>query len=328
MAVQDLKLHDAVTSFFQARRPQLRPRKGGEPFLTLTLGDRTGELAGVMWEGAGPIGERLQEGDIVKVQGVVGSYQGNLQLVIQRLRVAEPPEVKIEDFLPTTTGDVAAMMAAIEATAESFTEPALKHLVQGVLTDLEIRKRFMTAPAAVGIHHAYLGGLAEHTLSVLRLCQLMADHYGPVVQRDLLLTSAILHDVGKLFELRYDRVFEYTDEGRLLGHITEGVLFLEKRIAADPDFPEPLRQQLLHNVLSHHGEYEWGSPKRPKTLEALILHSVENLDGKVNLFLRLMREHVDPSRPEWTSYDRGLGRPLYRAGLDAETGGEEELPPQ
>jgi 3'-5' exoribonuclease len=155
----------------------------------------------------------------------------------------------------------------------------------------------------------------EHTLSVVGLCRLLADYY-PAVDRDLLLTAAMLHDVGKIQELTWDRVFDYTDAGRLLGHITLAAILVEERIRAIPGFPEELAQRLLHCILSHHGELEWGSPKRPKTLEALVLHYAEDLDGKVNAFLNFAQSHPDPQHPGWTQFNRTLDRFLYfgRAG--------------
>ncbi|MGH7382998.1 MAG: HD domain-containing protein, partial [Candidatus Methylomirabilales bacterium] len=173
------------------------------------------------------------------------------------------------------------------------------------------REAFAAAPAAKELHHAYLGGLLEHTVSVVRLCETIAAHYGGVVDRELLIASAILHDVGKIRELTWERGFDYSDAGRLLGHITQGVLFVDEQIEQIPDFPPGLRLELLHNILSHHGEYVWGSPRRPKTVEAMILHAVENLDGKINLFMKLVRYHPDPYREGWTVFHRSFERPLF-----------------
>ncbi|MFQ5881306.1 MAG: 3'-5' exoribonuclease YhaM family protein [Candidatus Methylomirabilales bacterium] len=311
VAVKDLKLNDPVISFFLVRNPQLRLRKTGEPFLTLLLADRTGELSAVMWEDLEGVGEQIREGDLVKVQGVVGSYQGEMQLTIQRLRLARHGEVALKDFLPATDADVASMLAFLQETILSLKSEPLKHLLSRVFEGEDFRQAFVAAPAAKGLHHAFLGGLLEHTVSVVKICEAVACHYGEAVDRDLLLASAILHDVGKIFELSWDRGFDYSDEGRLLGHVTQGVLFIDAQIQQIPDFPSALRMELLHNLLSHHGEYEWGSPRRPKTMEALILHAVENLDGKVNLFLKLVKSHADPHRRGWTIFHRSFERPLF-----------------
>lgn len=311
MAVKGLKPNDTVTSFFLVRNPQHRLRKTGEPFLTLLLTDQTGELPAVLWEDLEGVGEQVREGDLVKVQGVVGMYQGEMQLTIQRLRLARDGEAALEDFLPATEADVRSLMTFLDETIQAFTNEPLRRLLSHIFAGEGFREAFAAAPAAKGLHHAYLGGLLEHTVSVVKLCTTIADHYRGAVDTDLLLASAILHDVGKIFELTWNRGFDYSDEGRLLGHITQGVVFVEEQIAQIPEFPPRLRMELLHNILSHHGQYEWGSPRRPKTVEALILHSVENLDGKVNLFQKLVKQHPDPHRGGWTVFDRSLERPLF-----------------
>ncbi len=320
VAVKDLKLNDTVISFFLVRNPQLRLRKTGEPFLSLLLADQTGELPAVMWEDLEGVGERIREGDLVKVQGMVGSYQGEMQLTIHRLRHAREGEAALEDFLPATEADVPSMLTFLQERIRTLASEPLKQLLSRIFEEEGFREAFAAAPAAKGLHHAYLGGLLEHTVSVVKICEAIASHYGRAVDRDLLVASAILHDVGKIFELTWGRGFDYSDEGRLLGHITEGVLFVEEHIQQIPDFPSQLRMELLHNLLSHHGQYEWGSPRRPKTVEALILHAVENLDGKVNLFLKLVKHHPDPHRGGWTVFHRSFERPLFFGEMESPGG--------
>jgi 3'-5' exoribonuclease len=321
VAVKDLKLNDTVTSFFLVRNPQQRLRKTGEPFLTFLVTDHTGELPAVMWEDLEGVGARIREGDLVKVQGVVGSYQGEMQLTIQRLRLAQEGEAALEDFLPATEADVGTMLAFIQETIHEFTNDPLKQLLARIFEREDFREAFAAAPAAKGLHHAYLGGLLEHTASVVKLCKAIAAHYRGAVDVDVLLASAVLHDVGKIFELTWDHGFDYSDEGRLLGHITQGAMFVEEQIGQIPDFPPRLRMELLHNILSHHGQYEWGSPRRPKTVEALILHAAENLDGKVNLFLKLVKQHPDPHRAGWTVFQRSFERPLFFGEPERPEGG-------
>lgn len=327
VAIRDLKLNEVVTSFYLVRNPQLRLRKTGGPFLTLLFADRTGEIPAVMWEDVEGVGEQVREGDVVKVHGIVGSYQGEPQLTVQRMRLAREDEVPLEELLPSTDADVEKLFADLQEVMASLKTEPLRALLARTFAQEGFRKAFVRAPAAKELHHAFLGGLVEHTVSVVKICDAVARHYGEVVDRDLLLASAILHDVGKIFELAWDRSFDYTDEGRLLGHITQGILFVEEQIRAIPDFPPSLRMELLHNIISHHGEFEWGSPRRPKTLEAMILHFVENLDGKVHLFLRLMREHRDPQRRGWTLFHRSLDRPLFfgdERGIGRKGGAEDE----
>ncbi len=319
--VAELIEGEPVTSYFLTKQVQIRQRRTGEPYLTLVLADRTGEVSAVMWEGVEEASRELVDGDVVKVQALLGTYQGERQLTLTRLRKATPGEITLEDFLPRSAQDPAALLTRLGEAVDGIQDPYLKRLLGELLADEAFMAAFATAPAAKAIHHAVLGGLLEHTVSVVGLCRLLADYY-PAVDRDVLVAAAILHDVGKVRELHWDRVFDYTDAGRLLGHITLGTLLVEERIQAIPGFPELLAQRVLHCILSHHGELEWGSPKRPKTLEALVLHYAEDLDGKVNSFLGFSQTHPDPQHPGWTQFNRALDRYLYFGG------GEVGDPPQ
>jgi 3'-5' exoribonuclease len=314
-----------VTSYFLAKQVQVRQRRSGEPYLSLVLADRTGEVPAVMWDGVDESVRSLSDGDIVKVQGALGSYHGEPQLTLTRARKANPDEVSPDDYLPRSDSDPAVMLAALDQAIEGIAEPYLKRLLGELLTDPGTRAAVTAAPAAKAIHHAVLGGLLEHTVSVVGLCRLLADYY-PAVNRDLLVTAAILHDLDKIKELTWDRVFDYTDPGRLLGHITLGALMVEERIRAIPDFPPALATSLLHCILSHHGELEWGSPKRPKTLEAIVLHYAENLDGKVNSFLSFARCHPDPQHPGWTVFNKALDRYLYFGEAETEPASADNRP--
>src|SRR5512137_1259616 len=312
-----------VTSYFLAKQIQVRQRRSGEPYLTLVLADRTGEVPAVMWEGVDESVRSLADGDIVKVQALLGSYHGEPQLTVTRARKANPDEVSLDDYLPRTEGDPATMLAALDGAMEAIDEPHLKRLLCELFADPATRAAVTAAPAAKAIHHAVLGGLLEHTVSVVGLCRLLADYY-PAVNRDLLLTAAILHDLGKIKELTWDRVFDYTDRGRLLGHITLGALMVEERIRTIADFPAALATSLLHCILSHHGELEWGSPKRPKTLEAIVLHYAENLDGKVNAFLGFAKRYPDPQHPGWTQFNKAMDRYLYVGQPTSESASAED----
>lgn len=320
--VADLREAEPVKSFFLAKDIQVRQRRGGEPYLTLVLADRTGEVSAVMWDVVEESSRGLAEGDIVKVQGVLGTYQRERQLTLTRLRRAAPGEIALEDYLPRSAQVPAILLARLRETVDGIREPHLKQLLHGLLEDAGFMAAFSAAPAAKSLHHAVLGGLLEHTVSVVGLCRLLADYY-PAVDRDVLLTAAVLHDVGKVRELTWDRVFDYTDAGRLLGHIALGALLVEERIRGIPGFPEDLAQRLLHCILSHHGELEWGSPKRPKTLEALVLHYAEDLDGKVSSFLNFAQSHPDPQHPGWTQFNKTLDRFLYFGRAEGEGGSPE-----
>jgi 3'-5' exoribonuclease len=217
-------------------------------------------------------------------------------------------------------------LARLDAAIEGLREPNLKRLLQELLTDPPIRSALESAPAAKTIHHAVLGGLLEHTVSVVGLCRLLADYY-PAVDRDLLCAAAILHDLGKIRELTWERVFDYTDAGRLLGHITLGTLLVEERIRAIPDFPTSLANALLHCILSHHGELDWGSPKRPKTLEAIVLHYAEDLDGKINAFLSFSARFPDPQHPGWTQFNKAMDRFLYFGRESGQPTSDDQVSP-
>jgi 3'-5' exoribonuclease len=314
--VAELKDGESVTSFFMAAQVQLRQRRRGEPFLTLSLTDRTGEISAVMWEGAADAARDLDDGDIVKINGTVGTYHGDRQLTVARLRKAVPEEVSLDEYMPRSEKDPNQLLGDLKLAVDQMRNPHLRQLLEGLLADPDILQAWKAAPAAKGIHHAVLGGLLEHTASVVGLCRLLADYY-PAVDRDMLLAGAMLHDLGKIRELSWERAFDYTDEGRLLGHIALGAMLVEERIRAIPGFPGPLAQRLLHCILSHHGELAWGSPKRPKTLEAMVLHYAEDLDGKINSFLAFSRTSPDPQRPGWTQFNRSLDRYLYFGKDDA-----------
>ncbi|MFA5028401.1 MAG: HD domain-containing protein, partial [Candidatus Methylomirabilota bacterium] len=225
-------------------------------------------------------------------------------------RLALPDEITLEDYHPRSAEDPEALLAGLTAVVEGFRDPFLRRLLGEILAGPEIRPALREAPAAKHLHHAVLGGLLEHTASVVGLCERLADFY-PALDRDMLLAGAILHDIGKIRELTWARGFDYSDAGRLLGHITLGTLLVDEAIRTIPDFPAGLAERLLHCIVSHHGELEWGSPKRPKTLEALVLHHAENLDGKISAFLAFVRTHPDPQRPGWSQYNRTLDRCLY-----------------
>lgn len=320
--VTELVQGTPVAAFFLIGDLQIRQKRTGEPYLLLRLADRTGEVGAVLWEGAELAARDIALGDVVKVQGVLGTYHDEPQFTVNRIRKVAPEEVRLEDYLPQTEADLGVLEARLREAVADMAEPSLKRLLEDLLADPAFLDPFRTAPAATHIHHAVLGGLLEHTVSVVRLCRLLAEHY-PVLDRDLLCAGAILHDVGKIRELRWDRRFDYTDSGRLLGHIALGTLLVEERIRAIPDFPAQVAMRLLHCILSHHGELEWGSPKRPKTLEALVLHAAENLDGKINGFLGFADGHMDPQRPGWTQFNRTLERYLYLGPNTEEGKGEK-----
>ena len=307
------KENQTVTAYFVAANRQLRTTNGGSGYLSMTLCDRTGQLEGRMWEpdGAGA----FASGDVVKLRGQVCRYQEKLQIKIDKLRRADPVvdagEYELGDFVPKTSFDVEELWARLTGYVNSFTDPHLRALLEIFLDDPAIAGPLREAPAAKALHHAWIGGLLEHVVSLLDLCERAASHY-PEVHRDLLLAGAMLHDIGKLQELRWGTSFSYSVEGQLLGHISIGAAMIEEKAALVPGFPPRLRTLLLHIVLSHHGRLEFGSPKLPMTAEALLFHYLDDLDAKMqNLrseFARALANGASGAEPtEWVrSMERAL----------------------
>jgi 3'-5' exoribonuclease len=268
-------------SFFLVLAKQQRTTKASKPYLNLILGDKTGQLDGRVWDPGDPrIAKDFDKGDVVKVRGSASRFDDRLQLKVDQIRKATPAEVDKTDLLPSTAFDVAALWRRLESSIESLTNPHLKRLLTKLFSDPLLVQAYREAPAARQLHHAWLGGLLEHVVSLLDLAEKVAAHY-PQLDRDLLLAGVILHDLGKIRELTWETGFDYTVEGVLLGHIQIGVDLVEKAIASLPDFPVRLRTLVLHMILSHHGKLEFGSPKLPMIPEALVLNFIDDLDAKM-----------------------------------------------
>jgi 3'-5' exoribonuclease len=267
--------------FFLVLAKQQRTTKNNKPYLNLILGDKTGQLEGRVWELGDPrIAKDFERGDIVKARGSASRFDDRLQMKIDQLRVALPTEVDKADLLPSTSYDVAELWRQLLGFIESFTNPDLKRLLTAMLDDPALAQAYREAPAAKQLHHAWLGGLLEHVVSLLTLADRVAPHY-PLLDRDLLLTGVILHDIGKVRELSWEIGFEYTVEGTLLGHIQMGAALAEKTMDSLPGFPPKLKVLVLHMILSHHGKLEFGSPKLPMIPEALALSFIDDLDAKM-----------------------------------------------
>jgi len=324
--VRDLSVGDQVVDFFLVKHKELewfRDRTRGQ-FLTLVLMDRTGEILARVWEQGPELAEVFEEGDVIKIQGEVEEFRDRRQIVVERLRLAQPEEYTLEDFLPSTKRDVEAMWRTLEEAIEELENPHLKALCQAVFGDEEFAASFRRAPAARRVHHAYLGGLLEHVAELLVLARPLCRLF-PDIDRDLLVAGILLHDIGKVREFTYEREITYSDAGRLLGHVLLSDEMLVSHLARMEDFPEELALRLRHMVLSHHGRYEWGSPRRPKTLEACALHYLDNLDAQVNRFQQLIARRPDRTKP-WTEYDTLLRRYLYagREDLSVEEAGQAD----
>jgi 3'-5' exoribonuclease len=267
--------------FFLVLLNQQRTTKNNKPYLNLILGDKTGQLEGRVWDPGDPrIARDVERGDVVKVRGSVSRFDDRLQMRVEQMRRATEGEADRMDLLPATTLDVGALWQELMGFVESFKDAHLKQLVMTLLTDPALAQAYREAPAARQLHHAWLGGLLEHVVSLLKLSDRVAPHY-PILHRDLLLTGVILHDIGKVQELAWSAGFEYTVEGILLGHIQMGIALVEKAIEKLPGFPPRLKVLVEHMILSHHGKLEFGSPKLPMIPEALVLNFVDDLDAKM-----------------------------------------------
>ncbi len=301
----------SITGFFSATTKSLRDKKDGGKYLALVLTDRTGSMEARMWDNAAEASPEFEQGDVVKLKALVCRYQERLQMKVERIRAAQDGEYDPADFLPQTTKDVDALWKELNGYVESFRDAHLKALLRVFLDDPEIAAAFRQAPAAKSMHHAWLGGLLEHVVSLMGVCELAAKHY-PEVHRDLLLTGAVLHDIGKLQELVWKKSFDYTMQGQLLGHITIGYGMIERKLEALPDFPKRLRVLVEHMVLSHHGRYEYGSPKLPMIPEAILLHYLDDMDAKMQTVRSEFTRAAIAGRDgaQMTEWVRALERPL------------------
>jgi 3'-5' exoribonuclease len=311
--VEQIRERDWVDSLFLVREKIMAMAKNGKPYMTIKLVDRTGEVEGRVWDRVDEFAALFEKDDFIKVQGKASVYLGKMQLVIQELGSVEESRVDLADFLPVSERDPAEMVAELRERIATMQDPHLRQLMEAFVEDESFLRRYSTAPAAKAMHHVYLGGLLEHSLSVAALADDVCRRY-PDIHRDLLIAGALLHDIGKVAELSYERTFDYTDEGKLLGHIVMGTEMVEEKIRDLPGFPRETAVLLKHLLLSHHGQYEYGSPKRPKTLEAVILNFIDDLDAKING----VRTHIEkePENPSaWTSYHRLYDRYFFKNSL-------------
>jgi 3'-5' exoribonuclease len=297
-----------VTSSFVVASKQVKAKKNGEPYLALTLADRTGQIEAKMWDNVDEFILAFEQDDFLKIKGLINKYKNRFQLTIHKLRRMEEGEIDFSDYLPKTTKDIGELWRTLTEFVATFQNPHLKSLVELFMADAEIAERYRNAPAAKTLHHAYIGGLLDHVVSLFRSCDLMCRNY-PQVNRDLLLTGAFLHDIGKIQELTYNRAFSYTTRGQLLGHMIIELEMLQAKLAKLPGFPGELKTLLEHMIISHHGQYDFGSPKLPMFPEALMLHYLDDLDSKMEAMRAHFEREAELEGP-WTSYNASLGRPL------------------
>lgn len=288
--------------------------KNGKAYLNMVLMDRSGEVECRAWDNAQRYYDQIKAGDVVKAAGKVNLYMGKRQVILEAVEKVPPGTYPLDRFTPSTTYDVKRLYADMHALMSTIEDSFARKLALSVLEDEELKPKLMRAPAAKSVHHAYAGGLLEHALSVCRILDFLGKHYrayyGAAVSRDLLLLGGLFHDIGKIDELAYDRATEYTKPGQLLGHLVLGCELIDRFAAKIPNFPEDLRLLAKHQVLAHHGKHEFGSPKLPHTVEALIVHMIDDMDSKVNSILGIIS--ADQGSGEFTAPSRMYERPFLK----------------
>lgn len=315
--VDQLRDGDEIAEVYLATDKQLRANRNGVYYIQFDLRDRSGVLPARVWNAGEPLFRQFENGEYVLVDGKVQLFQGSLQAILTRIERADPKGIDAADFLPRTPHDIGKLTEKLRAMLLRLGDPHLRALAECFLMDDTFMTGFTAAPAGVKLHHAYVGGLLEHTVSMMEIAEKLVPFY-PGTDRDLLLMGVFLHDAGKTRELAYARAFGYTDEGQLVGHIPMGVAMLTETAAKVPDltgepFPRELMVRLTHMILSHHGTLEFGSPKVPMTPEAMLLHHIDLMDTRMHMVLRDIRE--DRHNPSaWTPFNPTLGRRLYKGG--------------
>ena len=308
--VSELKPNEIATAIFLVHSKEIRQKRTGEPYLSMLLADRSGEMDAKMWDNVAEVMDTFDRDDFIKVKGLFQLYNNRPQFTIHKLRLVQDHEIEFGDFFPSSLRDPDDMFAEVRAIVAGLTNPHIRRLLDAFFDDPEIAARFKVAPAAKTIHHAFRSGLLEHVLSLCGLARLAASHY-PAVDLNLMIAGALLHDIGKIYELSYERGFSYTAEGQLLGHIAIGVRMFYDKLRAFPEFPAELRNLLEHMILSHHGQLEFGSPKVPIFQEALLLHYLDDMDSKMECMRALIAKEPQ-AEGFFTGYSSSLERIVLR----------------
>ncbi len=297
-----------IVSSFVVSSKQIKAKKNGDPYLALVLMDRTGQLEAKMWDNVAEVLDAFDQDDIVKVKGLINKYNNRWQLTVHKVRRMDESEIEYADYLPKTSKDIDQLWSDLGGFVASMQDEHLRLLLQAFMADPEIASAYRNAPAAKTLHHAFIGGLLDHVVSLCRSVTLIVQNY-PHVNRDLVLTGVFLHDIGKVHELSYARSFSYTTEGQLLGHMIIELEMLHKKIALVPGFSDEKKILIEHMIISHHGHYEFGSPKLPMFPEALLLHYMDDLDSKMESMRAQFEREADQESP-WAGYNPSLARPL------------------
>lgn len=315
--IATLQPQTQVDAVFRIADRQLRSNRQGNPYLLLQLQDRSGVISAMRWNADEKLAERFPKGGYVKVQGMTQLHNGNMQIIVNQMQHIDADQVAIEEFDALDRGKVEADWQTLCKLVDTITDATVSALCKEILADEQTRKLLKIAPAGTKTHHAYPGGLLEHIVSLMQLCEFASGHYGQV-DRDLLLAAAVVHDLGKIQELSFENELNYTDAGQLLGHLVQGVVMLETFAKRLKDKGHAMDAQKLlrleHIVVSHHGTLEHGSPKVPMTLEALVFHYLDEMDAKLNTATELISQ--DRSSDAWTPFHPTLARRLFKASLN------------
>jgi len=302
--IKDLIENERIVEHYLCKKKEIRESKVGKNFFSLKLQDKTGTIDAKIWEVTKEI-QPFEEGDVVKIDGTVGSYNNEPQLKILKLRKSSHGEYEISDLIPATKKNIGDMFEKIRALINSIQHPKIKILLENIFENEERAEIFKSHSAAMHMHHSYMGGLLEHTLSVAEICVFLGARY-KYVNADILLAGALLHDIGKIYELSALPQNDYTDDGQMLGHIIIGIELVSAEISKIEKFPHEIASLIKHCIVAHHGEYEFGSPKIPATSEAMILHFADNIDAKITTFSEIYEKDSSPGL--WTTFQKSLGR--------------------
>jgi 3'-5' exoribonuclease len=317
--VRELKPDEISTAIFLVQSKEVRQKRTGEPYLSLLLSDRSGEIDCKMWDNVAEIVHTFESDDFVKVKGIMQLYNNRPQFTIHKLRRVEEHEIDFRDFFPASLQDPDAMWCELRGIVSNLDNEHIRGFLNAFLDDPEIASRYRVAPAAKSIHHAFRGGLLEHVVSLLKLAKLVGGHYASI-DLNLLVAGVVLHDIGKIHELSYERGFSYSPEGQLIGHIAIAIRMIAEKLRAFPQFPVELRNLIEHMVLSHHGQLEFGSPKLPIFPEALLLHYLDDMDSKMEC-MRVLMDKDPQAEGYFTSYSSTLSRAALRKTRYLESNG-------
>ena len=311
--IKDLKTGDRIADIYMCKHKQSATTKNGKEYYSVTLQDKTGTVDAKIWEPGGAGIDEFDDTDCIDVFGEVTSFNGALQINIKRARKCREGEFDLANYLPVSSKDNDQMYKELLGIIDTIENPYLKKLLEEFFVkDKAFIELFRKSSAAKTVHHGFIGGLLEHTLSVTKLCNYMAGAY-PMLKRDLLLTAAICHDIGKTKELSLFPVNDYTDEGQFLGHIVMGCEMVGEKARLIDGFPELLKQELQHCILAHHGEFEYGSPKKPAIMEAVALNLADNTDAKMETFTEILSSITTPG---WQGFNKFFESNIFETRID------------